>query len=289
VPVAIGPDRLVAWVRAVEQFNRGRHITAIGRFSDPPRLEDLASLVLPDGDLEALRACRPGDCLVKLSDSEIVKLRQAATSSGDWKRALHDSFRRVVLARVQAYLADGQRSLQPYSDSSTPTSTSAAFAQLASRADLREPYSTKVFDYLQQFPRSGNAAESILYWALEQFSGAKPVITVTHAAVFRGLNVDREEALVVSKQIFATHYFNASLSLSQTVAGADGKTYLLYLRRVRLDLPEGVFGSLLRRMIQSKVKSQVPAALNELRQRLESGPPLPSLAAKDQATKIAKD
>ena len=45
----------------IERFERGPGIPQIGRFGNPPRLEDLASLTLPAKDVAALASCRPGD------------------------------------------------------------------------------------------------------------------------------------------------------------------------------------------------------------------------------------
>src|SRR5689334_25161 len=45
-PVSVDGDRLVAWERRIEEFKKSSQVLAIGRFSDPPRIEDLANLEL---------------------------------------------------------------------------------------------------------------------------------------------------------------------------------------------------------------------------------------------------
>ena len=42
VPVNIDGDRLVAWMRRIEELKKSPYVLAIGRVSDPPRLDDLA-------------------------------------------------------------------------------------------------------------------------------------------------------------------------------------------------------------------------------------------------------
>src|SRR5690349_6507041 len=42
-----GADSLVAMARSIEDLKRSSFVKGIGRFSDPPRLEDLSALVLP--------------------------------------------------------------------------------------------------------------------------------------------------------------------------------------------------------------------------------------------------
>ena len=273
--VDVGPDRLIDWVRAIEKLQRGEYMTAVRRFTQTPQLEDLNGLTLPSEDVVALRDCRPSACSVKLSEAEIEQLRNvAATAGARWKDAVQEEFRRVVLARARAYLADGHRSMAPYKDHPTPVSLSAEFAQIASRSDLQGPYGLRVLGYIQRYPQERvENVEEFLYWAQEKFTGAKPIVTITHTAIFHGLKGEGGAPLVVSKQVFATHYFNSSLSLSQIAGDGDGSKYLLYLRRARLDVPEGVFGSLVRRVVQRKIRTEVPTALEELKRRLESGPP----------------
>ena len=80
----------------------------IGRFSHPPRIEDLQGLTLDDKDLEDIRKCEPGDCGVKLSHQEIEDLRQTIARAGiDWKDAVQKEFRSLVLARAKRYLVGG--------------------------------------------------------------------------------------------------------------------------------------------------------------------------------------
>ena len=83
VQVSIDGDRLVAWVRQIAELKKSPYVLAIGRFSDPPRIEDLKGLTLDDEDLSAIRRCRPGDCDLKLARSEMNVLRQTLAKSGD--------------------------------------------------------------------------------------------------------------------------------------------------------------------------------------------------------------
>ena len=75
-------EALVAWTRAIAAFKRSQFVLAIGRFSDPPVLSDLDALTLDDDDVDELRRCRPGDCGVKLSASEIAALANVAAAGG---------------------------------------------------------------------------------------------------------------------------------------------------------------------------------------------------------------
>ena len=106
VRVNIDGDRLVAWMRRVEELKKSSYVPGIGRFSNPPRLEDLAGLSLDDEDLSEIRSCRPGRCGLKLSPDEIASLQRAAAAAKDgWQDAVQQAFRCAMLTRAQAYLA----------------------------------------------------------------------------------------------------------------------------------------------------------------------------------------
>src|SRR6187401_3549925 len=55
VPVNIDGDRLVAWMRRIEALKKSAYVLAIGRFSDPPRIEDLADLILDEEELSEIQ------------------------------------------------------------------------------------------------------------------------------------------------------------------------------------------------------------------------------------------
>src|SRR4030095_12068246 len=59
VPVNIDGDRLSAGMRRIEDLKKSSYVQAIGRFSNPPRLDDLADLSLDEEDTSDLAACRP--------------------------------------------------------------------------------------------------------------------------------------------------------------------------------------------------------------------------------------
>jgi hypothetical protein len=126
VAVRVDGDRLVAWMRRIEALKKSPYVLAIGRFSDPPSLQDLAGLTLEDQELSKIRECRRNHCALKLAELEMVELQQAATAAGpNWKTAVQQAFRRMVLQRVETYLAKGHAALPVLSHRSA-----AAFTQL---------------------------------------------------------------------------------------------------------------------------------------------------------------
>jgi hypothetical protein len=242
-------DRLVTWTRRIDLLQRGRYMPTIGRFSDPPRLEDLDGLVLDDVDLEDIRRCRPGDCGVKLSADEIEQLQRTIAGSGsEWQPAVQAQFRRVMLERARTYLEDGYERTEAYLDRRAPVLPGPEFltvAALTRDGTLQEP---RLLDYLEAFPRGEqSSAESFLYWSTEALGSGKPIVSITHVAIVRGVDEGYPESLVASKQVFATHYLSASLSLTGiTRPSANGWRYLLYTRHSRVDLFRGAWAGVVR-------------------------------------------
>ena len=278
VQVSVDGDRLVAWTRDIGALKKSPYVLAIGRFSDPPRMEDLQGLMLDDEDLSAIRRCRRGDCGVKLAGAEIDRLRQVLADAGDsWKPVLQDAFRQIVLQRVEDYLANGHAALQGYEDKvdkDGPVSLGARFSSLLNHSSFLTGSAPRVAEYLDQYPRAPIAdVESFIYWSKERLDG-KAIISATHVSILRGTGSVLPDVLVAGKGIFATHYMNASLGLTAIMRGRPGSpNYLAYVNRSDVDVVGGLFGGLVRVFMERRLKREASTVLLGLRQRLESGDP----------------
>jgi hypothetical protein len=274
VAVNADGDRLVAWVRDISALKKSSLVPSIGRFSDPPRIEDLAGLSLGTSDLSALRICRPDDCDLMLSPSEIDGVRSDLSQAGaNTDRVLQEAFRHIILERVRAYVDEGfsaARGNEHVHQASAQARSSALVGQWQFLTDRMPGFVA----YLEQYPHVRvPGVESFLYWSKEELAG-RPVVRVTHVSIVRGAGGDAPDALVAGVQIFATRYLNESLGLTVLVRGAPGlPNYLVYLNRSEGDAPGGVFGGLIRLVVERRVKTEASDVLEGLRRRLESGPP----------------
>ena len=272
--IDVTADRLATWTRHIEELQRGPYVVAIGRFSDPPRIDDLDGLSLDGEDLSDLRRCRVADCGLKLDDAEIADIRRAiAAADENWHQAAQTAFRNLLFARVEQYLAEGHGPAF-YHDEHRPVQLGVEFAAIAAEIARTQPHLLPVTDYLSDYPRGdAGGVESFLYWSKELL-GAKPIVSVTHVAIMENRNAREPEALVAKKQVYASHYITASLSftsISATPSGGDRN--LVYLNHSRSDVLDGVFARFIRRVIQRRLRAEGPRALLALRQRLESGEP----------------
>jgi hypothetical protein len=274
VAVNVDGDRLVAWMLRIEELKKSRYVLAIHRFSNPPRLEDLATLELDDVDLSAIQACRPGRCRLKLSAAEMSDLQKAASEArGDWKAALQNRFRQLVLARVTAFLANG--SVAPYNDHARQVRSSDEFARLVDHSAFLFAHAPQIGQFLRSGSvRRPSGVESFVYWSKEQL-GNRPVISVTDVNIFRSQTPGLPDVLVAGREIYSTHYVDASFSLTALMQGESGKpNYLMYTNRSSVDvLGGGVLGGVFRWALQRRLKSEAGNVLQNLRKRLESGLP----------------
>lgn len=277
VRAGVDGERLVAWMRRVEDLKKSGYVLSIGRFSDPPRIEDLSALELDPDELSDVMDCRPGDCGLKLTSVEMQALQMAAVREApQWQSRLQQSFRRLVLQRVTKYLAEGLEALPPYEDHAAPVHPAAAFSSLLAHSSYLTDHLPAFARHLDHFPqmRVPNV-ESFVYWSKERLAD-HAIVSATHVNIWRGDEPGMPEALVAGKEIFATHYVNASLNMTAIVKGESTREhYLVFVNRSQVDVVGGMFGGLVRWLIQRRVRSEAATVLQGLRQRLESGEPPP--------------
>src|SRR5262245_23893598 len=76
VRIRTTPSTYVERLADIATFKRTDDVLQIGKFSSPPRPEDVASLTIEDSDLRRLRECRVEDCDVRLPAEGIERLRR---------------------------------------------------------------------------------------------------------------------------------------------------------------------------------------------------------------------
>jgi hypothetical protein len=124
--------------------------------------------------------------------------------------------------------------------------------------------------YLLGFPTAQlSNASSVLQWSHAIF-GLKPVVSVTHFTTVRA--GDSGPTVLMSKQLYATHYFDASLGLTLLIdAGGSGggATYLLYLGRTRTGSLQSRWRWWARSLVASRSREGVERMLTATRRRVE--------------------
>jgi hypothetical protein len=262
--------RYIEAVKDIERFERGGRFKLTKRISTPPRLDDFADLHLPPEDVDDLRTCKIGDCELKLSQQAL----QAFRTGVDWKSANPQASADAVMRKlsyeyVTGYLEKGNDQLAVYRDNSRPTVVASEFHSLVDQVPGLTTSIPDLRRYLLGYPAvTLPGATSFLYWQETQF-GLKPIIRISHLVIWEG----KEETLVASKMLYASHYFWTALELRALFPDASrGRGFwLVTINRSRADGLSGFTGFFIRRRVRSEVLAGTLSILNGTKERLERG------------------
>jgi hypothetical protein len=261
--------RYLAAVKDIESFERGGNFLVTKRISDPPRLEDFAQVSLPADDIANLKTCKVGDCEVKLSEAALTRIQKEI----DWSKPtaaveVERLMRRLALEYVTGYLEGGNVRLAAYRDAERPTFVAQEFAAMVDRMPEMTNYLPDLKQYLLDYPRVRLPnAESFLYWQNVKF-GLKPTIRINHLTIAD----QQSHAVVVSKMLYASHYFWTAIELRVLVPdAARGEGFwFANVNRSRSDGLGGFVGSLIRGKVRSEAEKGMQAALTITKNRMES-------------------
>jgi hypothetical protein len=122
--------------------------------------------------------------------------------------------------------------------------------------------------HLRAFPERSPDVDDALYWTKEQF-GWKPVIRLTHFAIGPTAAKSGEPIVAASLQLYASHYIDASLGivLLLDAGGPRPGCHVIYVNRSRVKAAAGRFGSITRRVIESRARDGLRRFLETLKTR----------------------
>jgi hypothetical protein len=275
VRITTTPAMYVEGLLDIATFKQSDDVVQIGRFSNPPQLRDVAALTVEAGDLKQLRDCRVGDCDVRLSAEGIERVRRSV----DWRTADAASsataiVRQVLADYVARYGERGGAAAMEYADTSPGLSVGREFLSLVDADTSTWTHVPDLRRHLLDYPATpadGNASDFV-YWSKERVRG-RPVISITHVAIVRSANSSPIDYAIGSKQIYAMHYFDASLGVTLLVADRAAQrpaTFVVYLNRSRIDLFDGFMGGVARRIVAGRARSVVEEQLTRLQRTLSA-------------------
>jgi hypothetical protein len=252
----------------------GNSILEIGKFSSPPSLVDLQALTLEDRDVEDLKQCVVGDCKLKMSAAMIERFRkQVDWPAPDYRSQATRLFRQMLLDYVRDYLARGDSALIEYHDQSRGVRLDEEHRSLLKASLYINDFAPELTEYLKGFPRPElTNVENAINWTKINF-GLKPVTILTHVATYTRRPSGVPQILVVSKQLYANHYFDSSLALTALInipiTGTTSDSYLLYTNRSRADALAGSFSKLKRKLVEGEAVASLNAILLQTKLNLE--------------------
>jgi len=262
--------RYVERVKDIENFERGGGFKITKRISEPPKLEDFADLHLSEEDFEDLRTCRVGDCILKLGEQAVARLRANVDWNASKPRATADLLlQRLAFDYVNGYLEGGNERLAVYRDDSRPTFVAREFHAMIDQMPELTTYMPDVRDYLLDFPKQTlPGATSFLYWQETEF-GLRPTIRISHVIIREG----PDDTVVASKMLYASHYFWTGLELRALLPDRSrGEGFwFVTVSRSRSDGLGGFVGLFVRPKVRSEVQKGALAGLQTTKQIIEAG------------------
>jgi hypothetical protein len=262
------PAVLFEQAKDMQKFRRVPQIEEIGFFSDPPRVEDLAGLTLPEDDVEDLRKCKPGKCNVKLGEDFIATLaRHVNWKAPDAEAKAARLAKERLIEVVEAYQRGGTATLGVVVDKKRPKARSAEFEKLLGNSPYLFEYVPEFNEYLREFPTlKRENVRDVFYWTKDTF-GLKPTVSIYHVTT----QMDGGTALMAQKLLYASHYFNAGLELWAVSPHPSGERFdLLMLYRTRLDPPTGMLAGVLLRKVRNGVQTGVRENLKSAKAKTEA-------------------
>ena len=269
----VSKEAYLEWYRNVSNYKYSALVKDVSQVHVPPKPEDVAALMLEAGDVRALRDCRVGKCGLKLTADEIARVRAEV----DWTGAALDKstaqaqelVRSIIWRQLDRYVREGDRALPQYADKGEMRDLAATFKALVEASGYVRRAFPAVYERLLE-PAVGN--DDILYWSTEGYGfGLKNLVNVIHVRFHQpGPGV----AVISTKQLRATHYYEGFLGISVLVDGpAVGTSYLVYLNRSRIDIlrDAGVKKWLVRRFAPGAIRKEMTALKKQLDQAAAAG------------------
>jgi hypothetical protein len=274
VTLPVSRETFVRSLRDLVPFKRDAPVAQFGRFSPTPSIADLNGLTLDATDLRDLRDCKPSRCKLHLPRDMVDAFHALTSPSGrqSEEERLSSLFKAFVVRRVSAYLAEGKAALEPYAQRAGVNGPAEDIDALLAASAPYLSLSPALLEHLRTFPdRRTAGVEDALYWSKEQF-GWKPVITITHWALGPIVPTNGRPIVAASLQIYASHYADASLGLTLIFEPTDPDAArhacrVVYVTRVRVKATTGTFGSVWRRLIESRGRESLRRYLEKLKVR----------------------
>jgi hypothetical protein len=281
VRITTRPSTYAERLADITVFKRTDDILQIGKFSPTPQASDLASLTFEEADLKRLKGCEVEHCDLRLPAPIIERIRREI----DWRapdavRRADRILRQFLVDYVADYVQHGSAAAMEYADRAPRLQVGREFASMMEGDPVTSAYAPGLRRHLLEYPAApvsapGAKMTDFVYWSKELVRG-KPVVSITHVAIASSGDASPVAYAIGSKQIYAMHYYDASLGLTLLVpdrAAASPATYVVYLNRSRIDLFDGLFGGVVRRIVAGRAKGLVAEQLRRLQRTLAADAP----------------
>jgi hypothetical protein len=258
----------LARVHDIARFKSGPDILQIGKFSHPPKLDDLASLTVDRGDFD-VTSCRLRNCGVRLPAAVIQRFeREIDPKAPDAQQRAAALFKQVLVDDVTAYVAGSAGRFEQYDDGTRPIRPLDEFDGVLTNSPSLAALVPGLPDHLKNFPSSRlSEADDFLYWSKEKF-GYAPFISVTHVTI---VCPSAATCVMTTKDVYSSRYIDASLAIAIATDTLETPEafYLVYGNRSRANALKGRFSGLRRALVERRARGSLEQNLGHLKIDLE--------------------
>ena len=266
------PGAYIAALRDIDHMQVSKEVIRTHRFSAPPVLADLNDFPLPDFTKKEVLDCRPGHCAIKMPAEEMDILRNGI----DWNSPEAAErggvlVKQRIVAYLNRYLKTGESALAVYSDAAAPYSVAHGLRELFGSETSIARAMPELIRFALTYPENRPPeTEDFVYWQEAAF-GLKHVLRAQQVIIQK---LPEDRYAIISKMLFATHYFRAAVEYSYVypVRTAAGETaiYVATSQRSYVDGMTGVKGAIVHKVAESRSPATLAENLRLVRRSLES-------------------
>jgi hypothetical protein len=264
-------ERLLARYRDISNLKASDVVLQLGAISTPPTPADFNALTFETYDLDTIRECEPGDCGIRLSTAQLQRFRRDVRwPAPDWRDQASTLWRQLLAEYAGNYLARG--ALADYRNKVEPLNVADEFTVLFDRSRSVAAGTPAFFTYFEQFPKTAlSGVENILYWSKDDF-GLRPVTSITHLALYTPPRESKEPVVIGTRQIYATHYFDAALGFTLAFGDDAGGFYMVCLNRARTRSLASFTRGIVRGIVVRRSRDAMEQMLRSTKRSLEQFP-----------------
>lgn len=269
------PERYFKYATDFDELRKLPIYLALGVFSTPPELSDLKGFSFDSDDIQSLKNCKPGSCMIQMPTSSIQQLHHSINlASPQASGEVNQLLQKTALQFLLAYQRNGDLALGTYNDQSDPTQVGKQFAFILSYDKTLQQRLPGFYDYLLSYPSAKPAnVENVFYWANVKF-GLKPTLRIVQRVMMRGNPGDQVAYAIAEKQLYASHYFETALDLSFCIRGSNSTAqpgfYLIMILGSEQTGLTGFKGSIIRRVAVDRSVTNLQDSLATVKNALES-------------------
>jgi hypothetical protein len=269
------PEKYVRFSSDIDRLRKIPEYLAIGKFSEPPQIQDLKGFDLDGEDIEALKECKPGDCMIQMPASRMKEFQKAINwAAPNAVQQANQLLKKSALQSLLAYRKGGNQVLDHYNDRDDPTDVAGHFKYMMSYSKALPTYLPDFYNYLLTYPnkKPANVTDSF-QWAKVDF-GLKPTLRIVHIVTMRGSTPGEPAYVIAEKQLYSSHYFETALDLTFCIRDSQkpGKSGFYLIKAMGSEQAglTGLKGAIVRKAAVSRSVSSLENSLAAIKTTLEN-------------------